>query len=163
MHKYAAMSFALHEANPGHHLQAVTQNSLKGVPKFITNPVPSSSRLSEAPSRFNMATDYKEGWGLYAESLGENMGLYENPNDLFGYYYVGINFISTNKRLLIRTFVCEGNMVRAARLVVDTGLHSLGWSTEKAVDYIVKNTGFNKMQAKREVKRYCCFVFALTK
>ena len=82
-------------------------------------------RYSEAPSRFNMPTVHTEGWGLYSEYLGFEMGLYET--DLyarFGHY--------------------SYNLLRACRLVVDTGMHALGWSREKAIQYMYDNTAMGR-------------------
>ena len=87
-----------------------------------------------APATFAMNTAYTEGWGLYAEYLGEEMGMYEDPYVLFG-------------RL-------SEEMVRACRLVVDTGMHALGWSRKKAIDFMQSNTADDVEDLVSEVNRY---------
>jgi len=82
-----------------------------------------------------MNTAHVEGWGLYSEFLGFEMGLYEE--DLyarFGHY--------------------SYNLLRAARLVVDTGIHALGWTRQEAVDYMESNTALSRVAVEREVDRY---------
>ena len=85
--KYEAMAFVMHEGNPGHHLDRTVSKSRKQLPDFIKYPM--YDRLSEAPSRVNMPTVYGEGWGLYSEYLGLEMGLYDDPLTKFGYFAVG--------------------------------------------------------------------------
>ena len=75
-----------------------------------------------------------EGWALYAESLGKELGLYEDPYDLLGYY--------------------SWNLLRAARLVIDTGIHALGWNRQKAIDYMLDNTAAGKNLAESEIDRW---------
>jgi uncharacterized protein (DUF885 family) len=79
-------------------------------------------------------TAFSEGWALYAETLGERFGLYEAPEDRFGHL--------------------QAQAFRAARLVVDTGLHALGWSREQAVDYLVREVGESPVFIDSEVDRY---------
>jgi uncharacterized protein (DUF885 family) len=112
-------STLLHEAVPGHHLQVSRANELPGLPKFRR-------------TAFNVA--YGEGWALYAESLGYEMGFYKDPYMRFG--------------------ALANEALRACRLVVDTGLHAKGWTRERAIRYMVDNTGFNDEMMTAEVDRY---------
>ena len=113
-------STLLHEAVPGHHLQGARAQELEGLPTF---------RRAVA---FFVA--YAEGWALYAESLGYEMGFYKDPYQHYG--------------------ALMGEMVRACRLVVDTGIHSLGWSREQAIAYLAENSGVHPDYATAEVDRY---------
>lgn len=110
---------ALHEAVPGHHLQISLAQELDELPAF----------RKEAHY-----TAYIEGWGLYAESLGTELGLYQDPYSKFG-------------RLTYEKF-------RAIRLVVDTGLHAMGWSRQEAIDYFKKHIGLSEETITTEVDRY---------
>jgi uncharacterized protein (DUF885 family) len=110
---------AYHEGIPGHHLQIAIAQELTGLPKFRTQ------------SFFNA---YTEGWGLYAESLGKEMGGFRDPYSDFG-------------RL-------SGELWRAIRLVVDTGLHAKGWTEAQAVDYFRENSPIAEGQIRAEVRRY---------
>ena len=109
----------LHEAIPGHHFQLALQQELKGIPNF---------------RRFGGNTAYIEGWGLYAESLGKDLGVYETPYDLFGYY--------------------QNELWRAIRLVTDTGLHSKGWTREQVIKYMLDNSAASETDATAEAERY---------
>ena len=109
----------LHEAIPGHHFQLALQQELTGVPAF---------------RRFGGNTAYIEGWGLYAESLGKDLGVYETPYDLFGYY--------------------QNELWRAIRLVTDTGLHSKGWTREQVIKYMLDNSAASETDATAEAERY---------
>ena len=91
-------------------------------------------RYSEAPSRFNMPTVHTEGWGLYSEYLGFEMGLYEDDYARLGHY--------------------SYNLLRACRLVVDTGMHALGWTMEQAVDYMLDHSAASRENIEGEVRRY---------
>jgi uncharacterized protein (DUF885 family) len=131
--KYEAVTLSLHEGNPGHNYQFVFNKQQSDLPRFMANPM--FTRYSEAPSRFPMNTAHVEGWGLYSEFLGFEMGLYEE--DLyarFGHY--------------------SYNLLRAARLVVDTGIHALAWTRQEAVDYMEANTALSRVAVEREVDRY---------
>ena len=88
----------------------------------------------QAPATYSMNTAFVEGWGLYAEYLGEEMGIYEDP-----YVYFG--------RL-------TEEMLRACRLVVDTGMHAKGWTRQQAIDFMAANTADDEADMKAEVDRY---------
>lgn len=113
MHKYGDLSLSLHEAMPGHHLQGIYCLQRKELPFFRR--VMDGGHYSEAPSRFPTHCAYLEGWGLYAETLGIELGLFNDPLDLYG--------------------KLRAEMMRAVRLVVDTGMHAFGWSIEEAEKY----------------------------
>ncbi|MES2886068.1 MAG: DUF885 domain-containing protein [Pseudomonadota bacterium] len=110
----------LHEAVPGHHFQIALAQELTGLPKF--------RRLGGG------ITAYSEGWGLYAESLGKELGVYQDPYDYFGYL--------------------QNELWRAIRLVVDTGLHDKGWSRQQVIDYMLANSAQSETQAISEAERY---------
>jgi uncharacterized protein (DUF885 family) len=117
--KYEMECLTLHEAVPGHHLQISRAQELRGLPDFRRN------------------ADYVvfvEGWALYAESLGTEMGLYADPYSKFGQL----------------TF----EMWRACRLVVDTGIHAFGWSRQHAIDFMKENTAKSELEITVEVDRY---------
>lgn len=127
-----AVSLSLHEAEPGHHLQTVVAMELKDVPDFRR--FVEDRAYYQAPGRFAMNTGYIEGWGLYCEYLGEELGLYDDPYDLFG-------------RL-------SHEMLRACRLVIDTGMHSFGWSRDDGVKFMQENTVMARADVIAEVERY---------
>ncbi|MBX9403895.1 DUF885 family protein [Lysobacter sp. BMK333-48F3] len=109
----------LHEAIPGHHFQLALQQELSELPKF---------------RRFGGATAFTEGWGLYAESLGRDLGVYTDPYNYFGYL--------------------QNELWRAIRLVVDTGLHSKGWTREQVIAYMLENSAESETQSTAEAERY---------
>ncbi len=117
--RYEMEALLLHEAVPGHHFQLALTQELGELPPF---------------RRHGGFTAYIEGWGLYAETLGEQMGFYQTPADQFG----------------ALTF----EMWRAVRLVVDTGMHALGWSREQAMAFFAENTGRGPERIEAEVNRY---------
>jgi uncharacterized protein (DUF885 family) len=112
-------ALSLHEAVPGHHHQIALQQELT-LPKFRKH--------------VTFFTAFVEGWGLYSERIGIEMGLYDTPEKDFG-------------RL-------SYEMWRACRLVVDTGLHSMGWSRDQAIAYMLDNTALSKANIEAEVNRY---------
>ena len=116
---YQLPALTLHEAVPGHHLQGSLARELTDVPPF---------RLDLYPHAFG------EGWGLYSEFLGEEMGLYDTPYTEFG-------------RL-------SYEMWRACRLVVDTGMHAMDWSRERALEYLGTQTALSQQEVRTEVDRY---------
>jgi len=116
---YTLTALTLHETVPGHHLQIALQQELKDGPIF---------------RRFAHFTAFSEGWALYAERLGLEMNMYDDPNDDFG-------------RLTLE-------MWRACRLVVDTGIHYFGWTREQAIDYMAENTMKSRQDVTVEVDRY---------
>ena len=117
--KWGMETLTLHEAVPGHHLQIARAQEIKGLPNF---------------RRFGWYVAFGEGWALYAESLGKEMGFYADPYSRFG---------NLNAELF-----------RAARLVVDTGIHAQGWSREQAIAYMNANTGNPPHDNQVEVDRY---------
>jgi uncharacterized protein (DUF885 family) len=117
--RYEAEALAFHEAIPGHHLQIAIAQELKGVPEF---------------RKHQGVTAYVEGWGLYAERLADEMGLYSGDVDKIG----ELSF----------------DAWRASRLVVDTGMHAMGWSRQRAIDYMTENTVLAENNIENEVDRY---------
>ncbi|XP_042226815.1 uncharacterized protein LOC121869522 isoform X2 [Homarus americanus] len=129
---YGMMSLSLHEGNPGHHFQHSHIIESPNIPFFRR--VLEDRKCCQAPSRFPMNTAYLEGWGLYVENLGFDMGLYEDLYVRYGHYSLEI--------------------FRASRLVVDTGLHALGWTRQEAVDYLINHTAMTTVKVENEVDRY---------
>lgn len=109
----------LHEAVPGHHLQIALAQEIEGLPDF---------------RKFGGFTAYIEGWGLYAESLGDQMGFYQDPYSKYGQL--------------------SYEMWRAVRLVVDTGMHELGWSRDKAIEYFQAHVPKSRVEIEVEIDRY---------
>jgi uncharacterized protein (DUF885 family) len=113
-------STCLHEAVPGHHFQLSLAQEMEGVPEFRKNPLG--------------CTAYIEGWGLYCESLGRELGLYTDPYQRFG--------------------ALDGELLRAIRLVTDTGMHALGWTRQQAIDYFEEHSPMSHHEVVTEVDRY---------
>jgi uncharacterized protein (DUF885 family) len=116
---YQLAAMALHEAVPGHHLQGALALEIENVPDF---------RTAFYPHAFG------EGWGLYSEKLGVEMGVYQTPYDDFG-------------RL-------TWEMWRACRLVIDTGIHTKGWTRQQSIDYLASNTALSLHNVQTEIDRY---------
>lgn len=116
---YTLEALTLHEAVPGHHLQMSLTQELENLPTFRRN---------------LYVNAFGEGWGLYAESLGYEIGLYKDPYSRFGQL----------------TY----DMWRACRLVIDVGVHAKGWSRQQAVDYLADNTALSMHEVNTEVNRY---------
>jgi uncharacterized protein (DUF885 family) len=117
--KFGMETLSLHEAAPGHHFQIAIQQELTGLPRV---------------RRFNGYVAYSEGWALYAESIGKELGVFTDPYQWYG-------------RL-------SDEMLRAMRLVVDTGLHSKGWTREQAIKYMLDNSSMAESDVVAEVERY---------
>jgi uncharacterized protein (DUF885 family) len=117
--KWSMESLFLHEAVPGHHFQGALTLEIEGLPRF---------------RKFGGYTAYSEGWGLYAESLGKEMGMYYDPYQYFG--------------------ALNAELWRAIRLVVDTGLHSKGWTRDEVLEYMYANSAAKPARAVSEAERY---------
>lgn len=109
----------LHEAVPGHHFQISLARENTGLPKFM---------------RFGGNTAYVEGWALYAEWLGHELGMFKDPYQMFGHL--------------------NDEQLRAMRLVVDTGLHAKRWSRDRAIKYMLDNSALSRTETTQEVDRY---------
>jgi uncharacterized protein (DUF885 family) len=116
---YEMPVLTLHEAVPGHHLQFALAAELGALPTF---------------RRAAYYVGYSEGWGLYAESLGDDIGVYADPKDKLG--------------------ALSYEMWRAVRLVVDTGMHAFGWSRDRAIAYFLDNAAKTKLDVTNEIDRY---------
>lgn len=117
--KWGTETLSLHEASPGHHFQITIAQEVESLPKF---------------RRYNGYVAYDEGWALYAESIGKELGLFTDPYQWFG-------------RL-------NDEQLRAMRLVVDTGLHHKGWTREQAIAYMTDNSALADTDIVSEVERY---------
>ncbi|WP_341712858.1 DUF885 domain-containing protein [Erythrobacter sp.] len=109
----------LHEGAPGHHFQISLAQENEALPAFM---------------RFGGNTAYIEGWALYAETLGYEMGFYKDPWNRYG--------------------TLQDEQLRAMRLVVDTGIHAKGWTREQSIDFMLENSGMTRTEVVAEVERY---------
>lgn len=109
----------LHEGAPGHHFQISLAQENEALPAFM---------------RFGGTTAFVEGWALYAETLGYEMGFFDDPWNRYG--------------------TLQDEQLRAMRLVVDTGIHAKGWSREQAIDFMLENSGMTRTEVVSEVERY---------
>lgn len=119
--RFEVTTLSLHETIPGHHFQLAVQFEMK-------------DQLSEYQRKVFSSGSFVEGWALYTEYLGNEMGLYTDPYQRFGHL--------------------NDEMLRAVRLVVDTGIHALGWSQSKAIAYMSKNLASDQRDAEIEINRY---------
>ncbi|GAA0346991.1 DUF885 domain-containing protein [Bowmanella denitrificans] len=117
--KYLVETLSIHEAAPGHHFQIAIQQEVDALPDF---------------RKYEFYTVFAEGWALYAESLGKELGLFTDPYMWYG-------------RL-------SDEQLRAMRLVVDTGLHAKGWTREQAIDFMRQNSSMGEADIEAEVERY---------
>ncbi len=120
LHRLPAVTY--HEAVPGHHFQLAIEQELTALPAFRRF----GARLG--------AGSFVEGWGLYAEQLADEMGLYHTPVERFG--------------------ALETEAWRAVRLVVDTGIHALGWTRQQSIDLLMERAGLSRLEAETETDRY---------
>jgi uncharacterized protein (DUF885 family) len=120
--RFNVMTITLHEGLPGHHFQTSLAQEQRDLPAF---------------RRFDFTNAYGEGWALYAESLGRELGVFDDAWSYYGHLNYAI--------------------LRANRLVIDTGLHSLGWSVEQGVDWMMQHSSMTRDQATAEVERYVAY------
>jgi uncharacterized protein (DUF885 family) len=117
--RFGMESLLVHEGSPGHHFQISIARELTGVPRL---------------RRFGGFTAYSEGWGLYAETLGKELGLYADPYQYFGYL--------------------SSELWRSIRLVLDTGIHAMGWTHAQAADYARRNSATSETVIRSEIERF---------
>ena len=117
--RYGMESLLIHEGSPGHHFQISIARELEHLPRL---------------RRFGGYTAYSEGWGLYAETLGKELGVYTDPYQYYGYL--------------------SSELWRAIRLVLDTGIHAKGWTLEQAMDYARRNSSQSETTIQAEVERF---------
>lgn len=120
--RFNLVTISLHEGLPGHHFQTSIAQERRDLPSI---------------RRFDATNAYVEGWGLYAESLGQDMGFYDDPWQYYGH----LNYA----------------MLRANRLVIDTGIHEMGWSIEQGVRWMTSHSSMTREQAAAEVERYAAY------
>jgi uncharacterized protein (DUF885 family) len=117
--RYGMESLLIHEGSPGHHFQISIARELEHLPRL---------------RRFGGYTAYSEGWGLYAETLGKELGLYTDPYQYYGYL--------------------SSELWRAIRLVLDTGIHAKGWTLEQSMEYARRNSSQSETTIQSEVERF---------
>jgi uncharacterized protein (DUF885 family) len=117
--RFVVTTTSLHEASPGHHFQSTVSQEVRGLPSF---------------RRFDESTAFGEGWALYAESLGYEMGLYDDPWQEYGHL--------------------NDEAIRANRLVIDTGLHALNWTREQSIRWMMEHSTMSESASTAEVERY---------
>ncbi len=122
--RYNLAALTVHESVPGHHLQIAIQNEAKDIPRFRRHRLGAQGTL----------TAFTEGWGLYSERLGDELRMYDTDLDRFG--------------------MLSYQAWRAARLVVDTGIHALHWSRQRAIEFMLENVGLPENEVVNEVDRY---------
>ncbi|MBY8821438.1 DUF885 domain-containing protein [Sphingomonas colocasiae] len=115
-------TLTLHEGIPGHHFQITLARETEKLPPLL---------------RYGSSTAFSEGWGLYAESLGPELGMFGDPMQLFGHL--------------------DMEMLRAVRLVVDTGIHAMRWDRQRAIDYMLDNTSMAPRDVAVEIDRYIAY------
>ncbi|MDA5193466.1 DUF885 domain-containing protein [Govanella unica] len=120
--KFIVMTTTLHETYPGHHFQTSLAEDIKSLPSF---------------RRLTFYNAYGEGWALYCESLGKEMGLFDDSWQYYGHLM--------------------NEMLRANRLVIDTGIHAMGWSTEDGIKWMMDHSSMDHPQAAAEVERYVAY------
>ncbi|HEX5466469.1 MAG TPA: DUF885 domain-containing protein [Candidatus Limnocylindrales bacterium] len=119
---YRLADTTFHEATPGHHFQLATQTELSGLPAFRTQ------------GALLVSVAFAEGWGLYAERLADELGLYASPAERLG--------------------MLDAQAWRACRLVVDTGIHAFGWDRQRSIDLLVERAALPRLEAETETDRY---------
>ncbi|OQR72727.1 hypothetical protein BIW11_10201, partial [Tropilaelaps mercedesae] len=129
---YIMPALALHEGCPGHHLQESRLHEAPSLASFRL--LREDRRYTDMPTHFPMHTAYIEGWGLYSEFLGHEMGVYQSSYEKYGHY--------------------SQEILRACRLVVDTGMHAFGWSRQRAIDFLLENTASSLSEIESEIDRY---------
>jgi uncharacterized protein (DUF885 family) len=120
--KFIVMPTTLHETYPGHHLQTSLAQEIPGLPAF---------------RRLGFFNAYGEGWALYCETLGKELGVYDDPWQYYGYL--------------------TDMILRANRLVIDTGIHAMGWTTEQGIEWMMAHSSMTHEQAAVEVERYVAY------
>jgi uncharacterized protein (DUF885 family) len=120
--EFIVMTTTLHETYPGHHFQTSLAAEVPGLPAF---------------RRLTFFNAYGEGWALYCESLGNELGLYDDPWQYYGHLV--------------------NEMLRANRLVIDTGIHAMGWTTEQGIEWMTAHSSMDRAQAAAEVERYVAY------